>query len=239
MEQKCRVCGCTQNDCRQCIEKTGSPCYWVEDDLCSACVEETGAVQSSTLPAGSNQTGNEVERVEEKTNTGSSTPDPYQEHVNKVLSQPKFVETKFFEQLHLAGQGADLTIRLKEKNGVYTVMVLPEVANKAAIKPIVLTGTPQEIDAGFFHQVGHTLRESCLKVMGLEEHKKSVDALASKKDEKQPDKKEDSSSKKSSTPPSKKPAAKKGPAKKPASKQPEKKTPVEVPIPKVEETPLF
>ena len=36
-EQKCRVCGCTDSDCRQCIEKTGERCYWVEPDLCSAC----------------------------------------------------------------------------------------------------------------------------------------------------------------------------------------------------------
>lgn len=34
----CRVCGCTDDNCRQCIEKTGSPCHWVEEDLCSACV---------------------------------------------------------------------------------------------------------------------------------------------------------------------------------------------------------
>jgi hypothetical protein len=34
----CRKCGCTDNDCRQCIAKTGEPCYWVEADLCSACV---------------------------------------------------------------------------------------------------------------------------------------------------------------------------------------------------------
>ena len=33
----CRACGCTDEDCRQCIEKTGEPCYWVEPDLCSAC----------------------------------------------------------------------------------------------------------------------------------------------------------------------------------------------------------
>lgn len=38
-ERKCRVCGCTDTDCRQCIEKTGAPCHWVEDDLCSACIE--------------------------------------------------------------------------------------------------------------------------------------------------------------------------------------------------------
>jgi hypothetical protein len=36
----CRVCGCTQDDCRQCIEKTGEPCYWVEEDLCSACKDK-------------------------------------------------------------------------------------------------------------------------------------------------------------------------------------------------------
>lgn len=35
--RKCRVCGCTDFDCRQCIEKTGGACHWVEEDLCSAC----------------------------------------------------------------------------------------------------------------------------------------------------------------------------------------------------------
>ena len=38
-ERKCRVCGCTEVDCSQCIEKTGEPCHWVEEDLCSACQE--------------------------------------------------------------------------------------------------------------------------------------------------------------------------------------------------------
>lgn len=33
----CRVCGCTDSDCRQCIARTGQPCHWVEPDLCSAC----------------------------------------------------------------------------------------------------------------------------------------------------------------------------------------------------------
>lgn len=35
--RRCRVCGCTDADCRQCIEKTGEPCHWIEPDLCSAC----------------------------------------------------------------------------------------------------------------------------------------------------------------------------------------------------------
>jgi hypothetical protein len=41
--RRCRVCGCTDDDCRQCIEKTGKPCHWVEPDLCSACAGEKGA----------------------------------------------------------------------------------------------------------------------------------------------------------------------------------------------------
>ena len=36
-ERACRVCGCTDDDCRKCIEKTGTPCHWVGTDLCSAC----------------------------------------------------------------------------------------------------------------------------------------------------------------------------------------------------------
>ncbi|MEO6610714.1 MAG: hypothetical protein ABIT05_01235 [Chitinophagaceae bacterium] len=39
-ERTCRVCGCTQDNCQQCIDKTGGPCHWVEEDLCSACVDK-------------------------------------------------------------------------------------------------------------------------------------------------------------------------------------------------------
>jgi ParB/RepB/Spo0J family partition protein len=35
----CRQCGCTQNNCRQCIEVSGQPCSWVEPALCSSCQE--------------------------------------------------------------------------------------------------------------------------------------------------------------------------------------------------------
>lgn len=37
LERRCRNCGCTDMDCSGCIEKTGQPCTWVEQDLCSAC----------------------------------------------------------------------------------------------------------------------------------------------------------------------------------------------------------
>lgn len=35
--RSCRICMCTDQDCTSCIERTGHACYWVEDDLCSAC----------------------------------------------------------------------------------------------------------------------------------------------------------------------------------------------------------
>ena len=40
---KCRKCGCTDDDCGQCIDKTGAPCTWVETNLCSACAGPTAA----------------------------------------------------------------------------------------------------------------------------------------------------------------------------------------------------
>ncbi len=35
--QKCKKCGCTDNNCTQCIEVQGKPCYWITNDLCSRC----------------------------------------------------------------------------------------------------------------------------------------------------------------------------------------------------------
>lgn len=33
----CRVCGCTDLNCEQCVDRTGGPCSWAAEDLCSAC----------------------------------------------------------------------------------------------------------------------------------------------------------------------------------------------------------
>ena len=46
----CRVCGCTDEDCSGCIAKTGSPCNWVELDLCSACATPM-QIKESHAPA--------------------------------------------------------------------------------------------------------------------------------------------------------------------------------------------
>ena len=36
----CVICGCTEDKCQQCIERTGEPCSWANEErrLCTACV---------------------------------------------------------------------------------------------------------------------------------------------------------------------------------------------------------
>ena len=46
----CRVCGCTDLDCSQCIEAQGYPCHWVENDLCSRCAQDPGRTLGDALP---------------------------------------------------------------------------------------------------------------------------------------------------------------------------------------------
>lgn len=52
-EPRCRICGCT--DWRACVDDDGETCFWVEQDLCSACIgtveaiEDLGATDRSPL----------------------------------------------------------------------------------------------------------------------------------------------------------------------------------------------
>lgn len=50
--QQCRVCGCTEQDCSQCIAVTGTACTWVSPDLCSRCHAEqnTGLSAAGETP---------------------------------------------------------------------------------------------------------------------------------------------------------------------------------------------
>lgn len=50
-EPTCRVCGCTEDDCSDCIDATGEPCHWVEPDLCSRCADEQAANAASAAAA--------------------------------------------------------------------------------------------------------------------------------------------------------------------------------------------
>ena len=61
-DRTCRVCGCTDDDCSQCIAKTGEPCRWAEPDLCTACLAEIllrdeGDVEAAELELGDDEEG--------------------------------------------------------------------------------------------------------------------------------------------------------------------------------------
>lgn len=376
-DRKCRVCGCTQEDCRQCIEKTGTPCHWVEDNLCSACVMETqhepvryseSDLQSfkailldkkdaaekellylrsrinEPLNPDTGQTweqeasehwkglisrqtdhlhkiGKALERIENKTygvcrvtgklidkarlnalpvtelslegkeieskaetkpfkengaiaaaiqkeallqaesedetpapqqhittDTSALSPeaapvtitgDAYQEHVNKVLSQPKFEAMNFFAQLHKAGNGADLSIDIKEKNGKYTIMLLPKAGDKSRLQPLIMTGTPEELDAEFFPSVGPVLSESTMKLVNAEAFRKRVDAMADKYEKKKGNPPASAAPEKKEVAPKKGKSPTKAAAKKAAPRKAAQVPKVEESKPKVQEESLF
>lgn len=39
----CEKCGCTDEDCSGCVERTGERCCWIKEGLCSACVTTPGS----------------------------------------------------------------------------------------------------------------------------------------------------------------------------------------------------
>jgi hypothetical protein len=45
----CRVCGCTDDWCAECIKKTGKSCTWIEPDLCSACKFKVSPIKQTSL----------------------------------------------------------------------------------------------------------------------------------------------------------------------------------------------
>ena len=129
-EQKCRICGCTEGNCSQCIKLTGYPCHWVEEDLCSACADA----------------------------------------INK---KPGVMN--FFQQLAAVGTGnTDLTMRIMEKNGKLTINIMPG-AGSSAMQPILVTGTPAELDEEFFTAIAPQVQEIAGLVTNINEVKKAVE----------------------------------------------------------------
>ncbi len=53
-KRTCSGCGCTDDNCSQCVEKTGEPCYWVSEDLCSACFESNQPEEKTDYKSNSN-----------------------------------------------------------------------------------------------------------------------------------------------------------------------------------------
>lgn len=96
----------------------------------------------------------------------------------------------FFTQLATLGQGMDIVLRVKGKNGMLTVSVEPQHANVSKLKPLVLTGTPEEMDDGFIGQFDGAVTVARGLSSNLEEVKKDAADLASSTEKQASSKKE-------------------------------------------------
>ncbi len=167
-KQKCRICGCTEDDCSQCIRITGQPCHWVEEDLCSACQDAI-----------------------------------------KNKSQLNNTDMNFFEQLAAMG-GVDMTLRIMQKNDKLTINIMPG-SKVSKMQPIIITGTPAELDEEFFKTIAPEVKEIAGIVSNIEAVKKEATEKKAKKETASAEKKTD------------KPAAKKSATKKVVEKKAGKK----------------
>jgi PRTRC genetic system protein E len=148
-ERKCRVCGCTQDNCKQCIEKTGQPCSWVEYDLCSACVDEP-----------------ELKVVDSRASTQTEV------RTDNVVTIAEGLSTNFFTQLTKTVKNLDCTIRIMEKDDKLTVGIFPSIKSK--MKPVNMAGTPEQIDEGFFSKVVPNVKDVPGLLTNVEDVKKSA-----------------------------------------------------------------
>jgi PRTRC genetic system protein E len=86
----------------------------------------------------------------------------------------------FFEQLGAHLGDVDMTIRFFKKNGRFTLNVMP--GNKSNnVKPILISGTPEELDKGFFETIAPGIKEISGMITNMDEVKKDVSEKAEKK----------------------------------------------------------
>lgn len=86
----------------------------------------------------------------------------------------------FFQTLNEQFPDADLTIRIKSKGGTQSISVLPVSTEENDIQPLIVSGTPEELDEQFFELIKKPLEDTITAIVNLEEQEKSVKASASK-----------------------------------------------------------
>jgi len=64
----------------------------------------------------------------------------------------------FFQKIYELADGADLAINIKRKNEKLTVSVLP--SNAKNVTPVIITGTPEDLDNGFLDTVTRQLEKA-------------------------------------------------------------------------------
>lgn len=125
----CRICGCTEDNCLQCIEKTGSPCYWIEEDLCSACANNPNKDIDVTMQLGNSEVPLKI-RVKDLLKISPSSQN------KNAMSQPQLQFVK------LSDINASETNHLQREKWELEEGALKELAEsisqKGVIQPIML-----------------------------------------------------------------------------------------------------
>ena len=81
-------------------------------------------------------------------------------------------DMNFFKQMFGLIDGIDITMTIKRKNGKLTLSVLPQTAG--TISPALITGTPEELDEGFFEALVVPLTEAKGLKVELENFEASI-----------------------------------------------------------------
>ncbi|MCA6431325.1 MAG: PRTRC system protein E [Cytophagales bacterium] len=123
------------------------------------------------------------------------------------------MNSAFFQSISPLLAGVDLTLNIKAKDGLLTISVLPrpnsDTLKTSDLSPVLLTGSPQEIDEGFLAAIKEPITSAAGLTVHLSDFKESLDKT---KSEKESDlKKEVSKSKSSSKTSPKKSSPKKKP----------------------------
>jgi PRTRC genetic system protein E len=84
----------------------------------------------------------------------------------------------FFQQMFDLMDGIDVTITMKRKNGKLTMSVLPQTAS--SISPALITGTPDELDEGFFDAIKVPLETAKGLKAELDQYNSTVAAASAK-----------------------------------------------------------
>jgi PRTRC genetic system protein E len=94
----------------------------------------------------------------------------------KTILNPKSIEMSFFKQISEILGDAEISLTVKAKNDKITVMVLPR--NKSIINPLVVTGTHEELDEGFFELINGPISQSSGLTSNVEEFVQQIAAPA-------------------------------------------------------------
>ena len=187
------------------IKKPMEVMHAIPDSIRTKLEEYAKNVGVSKQAKESNEVGEPVNEPTEKVEAKSPIendvlPEPAQiimemeeteKEISKGLQELKQLLTKnndnmnFFQQLAMQSGGVDMTIRIMTKNNTMTLNIMPG-SGSSTTKPLLITGTPSEIDQQFFETVIPGYEEVKGLVTNLDEIKKEAEEkkeVPKKKDE--------------------------------------------------------